>query len=871
MSLWSRFRNAVRPADLDAELQNEVEAHLAQMESEELARGATPREARRRAQRRFGNSVVYRERARDRDLFVWVENLLQDLRFALRQLIAVPGFAITTILLLALGIGVNAAIFTLLNSIVLHSLPLPHPDRLVVMLEEMPAGCCSPPSWLDQKDFRERNHVFESMAAFAYSASYLVTASGETSRVRGGYVTPDYFDTLGAKPIAGRVFTADEGRAGHDAVALLREDYWRSKFNADPAILDSDIVLNGRRSKVIGILPRDFRFPWDTAVVWTPLVPPAGAAANRGFHGWPMVGRLKPGVTLAQATAEMSGIMRWMSETYPDQDTDRVHVVISPLQRWNIGDTQNRLLVLQCAAFAVFLMTCANVSSLLLARYAARRREFALRAALGASTFRQIRQHLAESLLLALIGCLAGAGVAYEGVAFLRYLYGTSLPRAEEIAVDARLVWFTIGVTLIGAIVFGLTTAWHSRPRHLEQVLREGGHSAGSRTGAFARKFLVAVQVASAITLVAAAAQLIRSFERLTSVPTGFETNNLTTMTVTIPDSKYTTSERANGFFQDAVTRLSGLPGVRSAAAINLLPVQQYGYNGSVQVPGLPTPPSSYFVEFRWIAGDYLRTMGIPLVRGRAFLPEEAAGKKGAVIINETMARTLWGTRDPIGWPMDSDPEPARVVGVFRDVRQSGLQQPARPEMLMPLASRPVPLTEQSIVVRSTLPVASLLPLIRREIRYSDPQAAVYRVESMRQVLADSVSYQRVTTTLLGLFAGLALLLAAFGLHGVMSFLVHERMREFAIRLAVGAQPRQLLRMVFGQSLTIVGIGLVLGMGGVYTVTHILPAVLSGVRSVDALSLIASITVLIAAALLALTAPARRATRVDPILMLRQD
>ena len=871
MSLWSRFRNAIRPADLDAELQTEVETHLAQLEAEELARGAAPQDARLRAQRRLGNGLVYRERARERDLVLWIETFLKDLRFALRQLVRAPGFALTTILLLALGIGLNAAIFTLLNSIVLHSLPLPHAERLIVMLEELPGGGTSPPSWLDQKDFREQNHVFESMAAFAYGSSFLITVSGDSSRVVGGYVTPDYFSTLGVQPVAGRVFTAEEGQAGRDAVALLREDFWRTRFDADPAILGREIQLNGRSTRIIGILPRSFRFPWDTSVVWAPLVPPAQIAANRGYHGWPMVGRLKPGVTVAHATAEMSAIMRQLSETYPHNDSNRVRVFLSPLQRWNVGEAHNRLLVLQCAAFAVFLMTCANVSSLLLARYAARRREFALRAALGASTFRQIRQHLAESLLLAAVGCLAGAGVAYGGVRFLLYLYGTTLPRAGEIAVDARLVWFTIGVTLVGALFFGLTTAWHSRSRDLERVLREGGHAAGSRTGAFTRKSLVAVQVACAITLAAGAAQLIRSFEKLTSVDSGLDTTNLVTMRVTLPDSQYGSGERVNAFFRDAAARLSALPGVRAAAAINLLPIQQSGYNGNVQIPGLPVPPSSYHVEFRWIAGDYFRAMGIPLVRGRTFLPEEAAGKKGAVIVNEKMARTLWGARDPIGWPMDSDSEPARVVGIARDVRQSGLDQPAYPEMYMPLGGRSAPITEQAVVVRSSLPAASLAPLIHREIRSADPQAAVSNFKTMQEVLADSVGYERVTTTLLGLFAALALLLAAFGLYGVMSFLVHERMREFAIRLAVGAQPAQLLRMVFRQSLAIVGVGLALGLGGVYTVTRVLPAVLYGIHAIDAPSLAASIAVLIVAALFALALPARRATKVDPILMLRQD
>ena len=421
---------------------------MALLEADEVKRGASPQEARRRARQRFGNSLVYRERARDRDLFGWVADFFQDLHFTLRQLAHAPSFVVTTTLLLALGIGVNAAIFTLLNSVVLHSLPLPHPDRIAVMLEEMPGGGTSPPSWLDQKDFREQNHVFESLAAYAYASSFLLETGGETRRVIGGYVTPDYFPTLEVTPIMGRLFDASDAEPGNNAVALVREDFWRNELNSDPNAIGREIQLNGQNSKIIGVLPQSFRFPFDTTVVWSPLIPKPFEATGRGFHGFPMIGRLRPGVTVEQATADLSAIMKRLSTAYPTDDAERVHVLLYPLQRWSVGQTANRLLVLQCAAFAVFLMTCANVSSLLLTRYAGRRREFALRAALGASSLRQVRQHLVENLVLAGIGCILGIAFAYEGVTFLLHLYGTTLPRAGEIRVDAHLVLFTVGVTL---------------------------------------------------------------------------------------------------------------------------------------------------------------------------------------------------------------------------------------------------------------------------------------------------------------------------------------------------------------------------------------------------------------------------------------
>jgi len=798
-------------------------------------------------------------------------DLRQDVRFAGRQLLQSPTFLITTAMLLALGIGVNAAIFTLLNSVVLHSLPLPHSDRIAVLLEEMPGGGNSPPSWLDQKDFREQNHVFESLGAYDYNSSFLIGTGGETHRVIGGYVTPEYFSTLEVAPLAGRLFDGHDAQPGSNPVALVREDFWRGELNSDPNVIGREIRLNGLRSKIVGVLPQSVRFPFDATVVWSPLVPKANEASFRGFHGFPLVGRLKPGVTTAQAVADLSAIMKRLSSAYPNEDADRVHVKLYPLQRWTVGQTANRLLVLQFAAFAVFLMTCANISSLLLTRHAGRRREFALRAALGASSFRQMRQHLVESLVLAVIGCTLGVALAYAGVQFLLNLYGTALPRASEVHVDANLVLFTIGVTFAGAIAFGLTTTIHARSLQIDAELREGGRTGGSRKGALARSVLVVAQVACAVTLMAGATELIRSFQTLTSVDAGFQTANLLTMRVSLPEAQYTNGQLVSGFFTNVLGRVGALPQVKSAASINLLPIQQSGYNGSISVPGLPQPPASFIVEYRWISGDYFRTMGIPLTRGRTFLPEETAGKQPAVIINESLARGLWGDRDPIGWPLDNSATPQRVVGITRDIRESALEAPPRPVMYIALASRQAAQIEQSLVLRSSVPAATLTTLIAREIRAVDSQAAVYRVKPMEEVLADSVGYSRITTTLLGLLASLALVLAAFGLYSVLSFAVQERMREFAIRMAVGAKPAHVVGMVFGQSMGIVGIGLALGLGGVWMVTEVLPNVLYGVHTMDEGSLLVALGVLAASAALALAVPAWRATRVDPILLLRQD
>ncbi len=871
MGLLNRIWNSLRPWRMDRELRQELETHMAELEDDERRQGASAREAKNRTRQRFGNPTVYRENARERNLLAWLETFVQDIRYAFRQFAHVPGFTITAVVMLALGIGANTAIFTLLNSIVLRSLPLPDPDRLTVLLERLPGGGNSPPSWLDQRDLREQNHSFESVAAFAYDSGFLLQSGEETKRVVGGYVTPDYFATLGVTPIAGRVFDASEGVAGRDNVALIREDYWHEALNGDPEILQKTIQLNGRKCNIVGILPRTFRFPWDDVVVWTPLVPSLPMQKERGNHGFPMVARLKPGVTFTGAFADVDAIMHRLAKQYPEADADRGGILYR-MKDWKLLGSSERLVMLQIAALAVFLMTCANVSSLLLARHSSRKREFAVRAALGASRGRRIRQHLTESVALASIGCACGVGVAYLGVEFLMKVYGFTLPRVSEVAVDWRVATFAVATTLAGAIAFGLTAALHENSKELESALRDGGRVGSGRKGALARKAMVVVQLVCAVTLLAGAGELLESFRKLTQVDAGVNADHLLTMRVAIPDSQYATGAEVNSFFQSAIERIRAIPGVESVATTNLLPLQSAGYNGDVVVEGLPPHASSFFAEFRWVSGDYFRTMGIPLVRGRVFSPEEMAGKQKAMVISEKMARTLWGDRDPVGWKVEFyDGQPYTVIGVARDVRQSGLAEAARAELYVPLATRSEAMVTHSIAVRSPLPVDSLAPLIRGEIRSLDSQAGVYRVKTMQDVLSDSVSNQRITATLLTMFAGLALILAAFGLHGVMSYLVTERRHEFAIRLAIGARPAELMRMVFRQSFTMIGIGIVLGLGAAFAVSKTLPSLLYGVSELDAATLTAAVVVLASVAAAAVGVPALRALRIDPIVALRQE
>ena len=860
----------VRNARWERDLAEELDFHR-EMKRRELADSAPAQAADfDSAVRREMGNVTYMEESRS----VWIapafRGLAQDLRIEASQLRNSWGFALITVAILAIGIGLNAAIFTLLNGIVIRALPLPHPDRLVILLETEPGGCCSPPSWLDQRDFREQNHVFESLSAFSYDAGILFRSGNESRRVLGGYVTPDYFRTLEVKPILGRVFDASEGQPGRDNVVLLREDFWRTQLGGDPGVLQREVMVNGRKCSVIGILPSSFRFPWDGSEIWAPLVPSKVQATERGWHGFPLIGRLKPGISREAAAAELDSIMKRMARQFPDDDAGR-GATLFPLQSWTIANTKTRLLVLQGAALAVFLMTCANVASMMLSRYASRRREYAVRSALGASRFRQVRQHLTESLVLASAGCIAGIAVGIGGVRLLLWIYRDNLPHAFFLTLDWRLVLFTVAVTLCGALVFGLTTAFHENASELEQFLRENNRSGMGRRGMRLRQSLVVAQIACAVALLGGAGALIRSFRNLTSIDVGIDTSHLLTMRIELPISVYTAPERIASFYEEAVRRVRSLPGVQAAAAINELPVQNYGFNSDVEVEGLPPHSPSFFAENRWITGDYFAAMRIPIVRGRAFLPEEMAGRNHAVIINQTMARQLWKDRNPIGYRVRySSKDWFTVVGVMRDVRQSGLEQPARAEVIAPLSTFGEPLTKQSLVIRSSLPEADIVSRVRRELAAVDPEAALDLIKPMGEVIRDSIANHRITAALLTTFAAVALLLAAFGIYGVVSYAVAERRREFAVRMALGARPALLVRLIFRQSIAVVGLGLGLGVAGVYWVGRMLESLLYGASGLDPVIVATILPTLAAVAALAILVPAIRVVRGDPMTPLRE-
>jgi putative ABC transport system permease protein len=865
--MFERLWNVFRHRRVEDEIRQEMESHMAFLEEDERAQGADAQSARRNARLRFGNDSVYREQTREANLTMWLDDLLRDGKFACRQLLRNPGFAVAGVLVLGLGIGVNAAIFTVIESVILRPLAVPEPDRVVSVLEKT-TGFETPESWPDLLDLQAGNRVFESSGAFT-KTGFIFRGTGEARMIQGSSATPGYFTTLRVRPIAGRLFDAAETREGANPVALIREDFWRGALDADPEILQKTILLDGRATQVVGILPAQFRFPASESVIWTPIIP-QGPAKNRGYHAFSMVGRLKPGVTLTQAQTDLEIIMQRLQRDYPDQNKGRDAKVLG-FQDWSMDkQLRDRLVVLQIASLALFLMACANISSLLVARHSLRRHEFDIRMALGSSRWRLARQHLTESLLLAGAGCLAAVGLAAAGVHFLVRLYGDEMPRAAEISPDWRLVGAVIAITLVGAIAMGLATLLHSRHSAAGVATIAGNRVSADRSGVWTRKLLVVFQLTCAVVLLTATASVLKSFWQLLHVDVGFDRGRLLTMRVSVPPGKYHNGPEVGATLAKMAARVSGVPGVREAAAINMMPVSEWGFNGNVNVEGRPDDHRGFFAEYRWVTKDYLRAMGIPLVRGRQFLPEEMAGTQKAAIINETMARDLWGGSDPIGAHINMfSPEWITVVGIARDVRQSGVTEPASAEVFMPAPNFVVPFPNWSLLVRSDLPAASIMPAIRREIAAEEREAAVDRVMSMEDVIAGTVSAQRIVTGLLACFAGLAVLLASVGLYSVLTFTVAARLPELAIRAALGSTPRALLALVGREGVVLVAAGLAIGIAAMVPLEGVVKKYVLDAAELSAALYAAVFAVLLVVGVVAVILPALRAARIDPIRTLR--
>ena len=856
----------------DRELAEELESHLQMHTDDNVRAGMEPREARRQAVLMLGGIAQTQEECRRRRGLPLLEDLWADLRYGARGLLGQPGFTLVAVLTLALGVGANTALFSVINAVLLRPLPFPDPDRLVAVSETYAGSSRSAVSVPNLRDWREQNTVFEGLAAYVPGAFTL--GGGDPQRIVGLRVEANYFDVLGVRPQLGRTFLKGEDEAGRDKVVVLSDALWRNGFGADPGVVGRVIPLNGQGYTVVGVMPPELS-ALSGSQVWAPLAFSEGDKASRLSRAYIVVGRLKRDVTPELAGEQMSALAARLGEQYPDTQGGR-GVLLSSYEEEVVGNVRLPLLLLMGAVGFVLLIACTNVANLLLARAAGRQREIALRIALGAGRLRLTRQFLTEGVLLSVVGGAAGAATAWLGLDLVGKLAFASLPRSSEIGLDLRVLGFTLLVSVLTGVVFGVAPAAQALKTDVQGALKDGGQGAARGLGgSWTRNGLVVAEVAIAFVLLIGAGLLVKSLARLRSVEHGLKPENVLTARLSLAPERYADAEALGRFQRQLLERVSALPGVEAAGLTSHLPVQQYGTNGFVRVEDKTYPPNQEpLVELRVVSPDYFRAVGIPVVRGRVFDESDTKEAPPGVVINETMARTIWPGEDPIGkrvWGRPVYDGWTPVIGVVADVKNMGLARPASPEFYFNYTRGAEGLREMTLATRSRLDPAALAAAVRREVQAVDPAQAVYAVRTMQDVLDSTVAGRRLTTTLLGVMAAVALALAVVGIYGVVSYNVARHTREIGIRMALGAQKTDIHRLVIGRgavlALTGVGIGLFLSLG----LARLMSGLLYGVSANDPATFAGIAALLFAVSLVACYVPARRAVRVDPLVALRYE
>jgi putative ABC transport system permease protein len=798
--------------------------------------------------------------------------LWQDLRFGARVLLRRPAFTLVAVLTLALGIGANTAIFSVINAVLLSPLPFPDQERLVDLYETFRPDGFGTLSVPNLRDWQRENRTFEGIAGYA-GGTFNLQGGDAPQRLQGLRVEANYFDVLGLRPQIGRTFLQGEDEAGRDRVVVISDALWRSGFGADAGIVGKSLPLNGESYTVVGVMPPSVDTLSRTQL-WSPLVFTDKEKAERNEHWVSVIGRLKEGVTREQAQADLATIAARLEREYPDAQTGRGATVRSYEDRV-VGGVRQPLLVLMAAVLFVLLIACANVANLLLARSAARQREIAVRVAVGAGRLRLVRQFVTEGVLLSVAGGAVGVGAAWLGLDLLGKIAFAFVPRSGEIRLDLRVLCFTLLVSVVTGIVFGVAPAAQAFGTDVQGALKEGGSPRAGLGGAGLRSALVVAEIAAAFVLLVGAGLLIKSFARLQSVDPGVRPENVLTAKLSLPEERYKDDEARARFHRELIERVSSLPGVEAAAVTSRLAVQEFGTNGNVPVEGKSYPKNQEpHVEKRVVSPDYFRALGVTVLRGRSLDARDTKDAPPVAVINEAMARAVWGDEDPVGKRVFGPPgDPwVTVVGVVSDVRNLGLARPPAPELYLSYQQSLMPLPQSvTLVVRSRLDPAALTAAVRREAQSLDPAQPLYNVQTMQAVLDSTVSDRRLNVTLLGTLAALSLVLAVVGIYGVMSYTVTQHTREIGVRMALGARGRDILRLVVGRGMLLAAFGVAAGLAGSLALTRFIAAMLFDVQATDAATFAAITALLAGVALLACLIPALRAARVDPMIALRHE
>lgn len=811
-----------------------------------------------------------------------METLLQDLRFGVRTLTKSPGFAVVALLTLALGIGANSAIFSVINAILLRPLAYKNPDQLVLINHNyQKINLKASVSAFGFAHYRDNAKSFESLTAITGWAANL-TGEGEPERLTGQTVSANFFELLGANAAMGRTFAVGEDSEGKNRVVVLSHGFWQRRFGGDQNILNKTLSLNGENYTVVGVMPPSFQYGREIGMVvdlWAPIVfTPQQLSSNSITNEFlSVLGRLRAGVSQQQAQSEMHNIASNLRQQYMQgADATNWDLLLTSFRQQVVGDISTMLWIVMLVVGFVLLIACANVANLLLARAAARQKEIAVRTALGARRWRIIRQLLTESVLLSVVGGAFGLLIGYWGVKALVALNEDRIPRAHEISLDWKVLLFTFGVSIVTGVLFGIVPAIQTTKADLHETLKEGGRSAAATTKQWIRSSLVVVEIALALAVLVGAGLLVKSFLHVQQINPGFNPEGMLTMHLSLPMTKYSEAPQRDNFYKQVINDVRALPGVQSVGAVSVLPLSGQGSSGSFRIEGRDVPPGQSSPHgARWAATpDYFKTMGIPLIRGRYFEERDTAEALPVTIIDQALAQKYWPNEDPLGKRIvfegtRDNPLWREIVGIVGHVKHTDLEGESRAQYYVPHQQRPQP--NMALVIRTPNDPNALAGSVRGVIKSADSDLPVFRVRTMDQFVADSMTQRKFALLLICVFACLALLLSAIGLYGVMAYSVTQRTHELGLRMALGAQASDVLKLVVKQGMLLAVVGLAIGVVGAIFLSRLMKTMLFNVSATDPLVFVGIALILATVALLACFVPARRATKVDPMVALRYE